>query len=168
MGISNPFKKSVEEKEKIELPDADEEILDREEEKVIEFVKKRSAEKKEAEKKAAEAREKPKKVEETPKPIEKPVSMPFEEPQEPVKEEKTKPESYLAHEISLYLDKDNAAAGFAAIEEALGADFSLALQAGIMINHDNLAELKKIVPWLAEHGYLVVVSGQKTERVLNE
>lgn len=168
MGISNPFKKSEELKEKIEFPDVDEEILDKEEENVIEFVKKRSIEKKEAEKKALEAKQKPQKAEPTPVPVEKPIQAPFEEPKEPVKEEKPAPESYLAHEMSLYLDKSNVAAGFAVIEEALGADFSLAIQAGVMINQENVAEIKKLVPWLAEHGYLVVVSGQKTERVLNE
>lgn len=169
MGIKDSlFKKKEKEAEVYPETEESEQFLS-EEENLKDFIADFKAKKAEPPK----AQPKPvKRVEAEPEKVfeqekEKPIPFIDEKKPEPV-QEKEPSKSYLAHELSLYLEKNNFSAAFVAIEEALDSDFTVGLQAGVMISHDNLAQTKKVVSWLVENGYLVVVSGQKTERVLDE
>lgn len=95
-----------------------------------------------------------------------------EEPEEqeivPKETEPDKLRGSLTNYLDLRVTSENFEKTKEVLVEALDSGFVLALQAGIKVEKENVVKVSAALKYLVTNGYLVVVSGEKSEPVFDE
>ena len=132
---------------------------------IQDFIKKKKVQMDEKEKKKAPKQEPEEPKPEEPKqPLKDKIPVAPEE-QPPVEEKKV---SSLAKILTIYMTPDKVEETKQALQGAVQGNYSVAMQAGIRITKENVAEVSSILKYLADKGYLVVVSGEQVEPLFHE
>lgn len=143
-----------------------EEIAEAEELDIKDFIRKKKTQLEEKEKKKATKEEVKEPVQEEPKqPLQDKIPVAPQEPIQPVEEQKV---SNLAKILTIYMTPEKVEATKQALQGAVNGNYAVALQVGIQVTKENVAEVSSILKYLAAKGYFVVISGEHVEQIFHE